>query len=113
TWTGVPGGRHTLKAVATDNEGMQTPSDSVAVTVESAGGGATDIVIHARDIPPSALHGAWSSASDPTAAGGTKLVTSDSGFATTDVALANPAHYVDVTFTAQAGIPYAIWLRLN
>jgi hypothetical protein len=113
TWTGAPGGPHTLKAVATDNEGMQTVSDSVAITVESGGGGATDIVIHARDIPASALHGSWSTASDPTAADGTKLVTSGSGFATTEVALASPAHYVDVTFTAQAGIPYAVWLRLN
>jgi subtilisin family serine protease len=113
TWSGVPAGSYALKAVAIDNEGMQTASDSVSVTVESAGGGATDIVFHARDIPPSALHGAWSTASDTTAADGTKLVTSDSGFATTETALASPTHYIDVTFNAPAGVPYAIWLRLN
>src|SRR5262245_1922290 len=112
TWTGASNGSHALKAVATDNDGMQTTSDTVTVTVAPAGS-AQEIVIHARDIPASALHGAWTTASDATAADGIKLATADSGFSTTETALTSPAHYFEVTFNANAGVPYAIWLRLN
>ena len=112
TWTNLTGGPHTLKAVATDNDGMQTTSDTVNVVVSAAGAN-QEIVIHARDIPASALHGSWATASDSMAADGTKLATPDNGFSTTDVALSSPTHYVDVAFNAEAGVPYALWLRLN
>jgi len=112
TWTGASSGSHGLKAVATDNDGMQTTSDTVTVIV-SAPGANQEIVIHARDIPASALHGSWAIASDSTAADGTKLTTPDNGFSMTEAPLAGPTHYVDVTFNADAGVPYALWLRLN
>lgn len=73
----------------------------------------TDVVIHAQRIPAAALHGAWSSAPDPTSPGGIKLVTTDTGFAATNNPLANPTHYVDITFDADAGVPYTLWLRLQ
>ena len=72
-----------------------------------------NIVIYASDIPSNALHGSWTSASDPTSPNGTKLVTSDVGVANTNNALASPTDYVDVTFDANAGTPYTIWLRLQ
>src|SRR5262249_57216886 len=55
--------------------------------------------------------GSWAKASDATSPQGVKLVTGDTGFAS-DV-LASPMHYVDVTFSAQAGTPYTLWLRLQ
>jgi hypothetical protein len=73
----------------------------------------TEIVVYAGDIPPANLHGSWSVASDPTSPGGLKLVTTDAGFAATNNALAAPAHYVDVTFNANANTPYRLWLRMQ
>jgi hypothetical protein len=72
-----------------------------------------NIVIYASDIPTTALHGAWTVASDATSPNGTKLSTPDAGFASTDTPLASPTHYVDVTFSAPAGTPYRLWLRLK
>jgi len=34
-------------------------------------------------------------------------------FASTDVPAAAPQHYVDVTFNADAGTPYRLWLRMQ
>jgi len=72
-----------------------------------------NIVIYAGDIPSSALHGSWTTASDASAAGGIKLMTPDNGFASTDAPPATLIHYVDVTFTAQANTPYTLWLRFQ
>jgi len=46
--------------------------DNVSVTAAS-GTGPRDIVVRAADLPASARHGIWGTASDTTAAGGTKL----------------------------------------
>jgi hypothetical protein len=73
-----------------------------------------NIVIYASDVPASALHGAWMFANDPTAANGMALITPDNiGVSNLDSALAAPAHYFDVTFAANAGTPYRIWIRLK
>jgi len=42
-----------------------------------------------------------------------KLATPDAGVANTANALSSPSDYVDVTFTASAGTPYTIWLRMQ
>jgi len=70
------------------------------------------VVIYASDIPASARHGSWSTATDGTAANSVKLVTSDTGVANTSTALASPADYIDVTFNATAGTPYTFWMRV-
>src|SRR5262249_50380737 len=72
-----------------------------------------NIVIYASDIPAANRHGAWTTGSDGTAAAGTKLITPDNGVANTNTALASPTDYVDVTFNANAGTPYTVWLRLQ
>jgi hypothetical protein len=72
-----------------------------------------NIVIYASDVPANALHGSWSIAKDASSPEGKRLQTTDAGFAATNAPLASPAHYVDVTFTAQANVPYRIWLRLK
>src|SRR5439155_14882394 len=47
------------------------------------------------------------------AAAGVKLTTPDNNVANTAAPLASPADYVDVTFNANAGTPYTLWLRLQ
>jgi hypothetical protein len=64
-------------------------------------------------VPASARHGSWTTASDPTSPNSIKLVTTDAGVANTNNPLANPIDYFDVTFNANAGTPYTIWLRLQ
>jgi hypothetical protein len=73
----------------------------------------SEVVMYASDLPATVLHGAWSIAADSRSPNGVKAYTADAGWATTDAPLANPTSYVDVTFTAAAGVPYRVWLRLK
>jgi hypothetical protein len=70
-------------------------------------------VIYASEIPASARHGSWTSAGDGTSPNGVKLVTPNNGVAHTTAPLASPADFIDVTFNANAGTSYRIWLRLQ
>jgi regulation of enolase protein 1 (concanavalin A-like superfamily) len=72
-----------------------------------------NIVIYASDVPAAGRHGSWTTATDTTSPGNTKLVTPDNGVMNTNNALAGPTDYVDVTFNANAGTPYTLWLRLK
>jgi hypothetical protein len=55
----------------------------------------------------------WTTQSDSTAAAGQKVSTPDNGVANTGAPLANPADYVEATFTAPAATSYTVWLRLR
>ncbi len=91
------------------------------VTVSSGSGGtpqppppaATDVVIYASEIGAGAVHGSWSIGADAGSPNGVALVSTDSGFAANDAPLASPAHYVEVTFNAESGTAYRLWLRLK
>jgi hypothetical protein len=92
--------------------------DNVSVTAASAPPpppplSSPDVVIYASDVPSSALHGSWATASSASSPGGIKLATSDAGFAQTDAPLSSPTHYLNVTFNANAGTSYRIWMRLR
>jgi len=69
-----------------------------------------EVVLYATDF---ARHGVWTTQSDSTAAGGQKMSTPDNGVANTAAPLANPADYVEATFTAPAATSYTVWLRLR
>src|SRR6185436_6222103 len=69
-----------------------------------------EVVLYATDFT---RHGVWTAQSDSTAAGGQKMSTPDNGVANTAAPLANPADYVEATFTAPAATPYTVWLRLR
>src|SRR5215467_5547555 len=73
----------------------------------------TNIVIYASDIAAGSLHGAWTKTGDATAAAGTAAITPDSGVSNTSAPLASPTDYVDVTFNANAGVPYTFWMRVK
>lgn len=74
---------------------------------------ASDVVLYASDVTAGNRHGSWSVGSDPASPGSIKLVTTDAGVANANNPLASPVDYVDVTFNAEAGTPYRIWLRLK
>jgi len=83
----------------------------IVTMVASVSTAASDIVLYASDA--SGLHGNWSIVADSTAAGSQKLATSASGASNTSSALATPADYVDLPFSATAGVPYTVWIRLQ
>jgi hypothetical protein len=60
-----------------------------------------------------ALNGQAVRVNDPTAAGGAAVWFPDKGIPKLALAAAQPASYVEMTFDAQAGIPYRLWLRLR
>jgi hypothetical protein len=57
------------------------------------------------------IAGAWSAVADSTAAGGVRLSNPDTGAAKIITALASPVDYFEMTFTAEAGRPYRLWIR--
>lgn len=59
------------------------------------------------------LHGSWTRVADGTAAGGWLLANPNADAAKIAPALGTPANYVDLTFTAEGGTPYHIWLRMR
>jgi hypothetical protein len=71
------------------------------------------IVLRSANIPASSVFGNWSPIADPTAAGGTALDNPDAGQTTIDPALASPTNYFETAFTATAGVPYHVWLRMR
>jgi PKD repeat protein len=72
-----------------------------------------DVVIYASDTASIARRGSWVTASDSLSPGGIKLTTPDQNISTTNAPLATPQHYLDVTFSADAGKQYRVWLRLR
>ena len=71
------------------------------------GGG--DIVLYAADA--TARAGGWRVMADGSAAGGSLMVHPDAGAAKLAAPLANPTHYFEVQFNAEAGRGYRLWLR--
>jgi len=71
--------------------------------------GAGEIVLRASDV--SVLVGAWRKEADGTAAGGQRVRHPNAGAAKITSPVASPANYIEVTFSAEAGTPYRIWIR--
>jgi hypothetical protein len=64
-------------------------------------------------VPAGNIHGAWQLLSDPNASDGAALWNPDAGASKIAPALANPANYFEQTFTAVAGTPYHLWVRMR
>jgi len=71
------------------------------------GAGLDDIVLHAGRA--TVRQGRWQVTSDSTAAGGSRIGTTDAGEKRT--ASASPADYFEMTFNAAANVPYRLWFR--
>ena len=113
TWRDVPAGRYVLTARATDNAGASTPSAPVTITVQLSSspppGEIDEIVLHAAVQPH--IAGGWAVTSDATGASGARLQSPDKNVPKLTAALAAPEQAFELTFTAQAGKPYRLWLR--
>ena len=72
---------------------------------------AADVVLYASDATN--IHGNWSRGADPSAAGNQVMTSVDRGWSSPDSPLAAPSDFFDVTFAANAGVPYHVWLRLR
>ncbi len=75
----------------------------------SSSGSPTDIVMQASSA--SARAGRWSVGSDSSAIGGAKIRHADGNASKITRPLASPSNYFELTFTAQAGVPYRLWLH--
>ena len=71
------------------------------------GGGEGDIVLYGGHA--SVVRGKWQVLPDSTAAGGSRIGTTDAGVKLT--ASASPADYFELTFNANPGVPYRLWIR--
>lgn len=73
-----------------------------------------EIVIYAQDVPTTRIVGAdWSLVSDSTAPTGFALKEVDRNRAKVTTPLATPSTYVEIPFTAEAGVPYQFWFHMK
>jgi hypothetical protein len=97
-----------LDAVGTDGSVFDTVSLSRCAEPPPPSSGG-DIVLYAADA--AVVQGGWRREADATAAGGAKLRHPNAGAGKLSKALANPVNYFEMTFNAEAGVPYHIWIR--
>ena len=71
--------------------------------------GVGDIVLYAAEAPVKT--GTWKVMADASAAGGARLVNPNLNAAKVTTASPSPASYFEMTFTAEAGKPYQLWMR--
>jgi len=102
-------GTHTIGARAYDAAGhVSTASVSISVRtvqpVQSA-----DIVLYAKNA--ATVAGSWQRVNDTQAAGGVRIYNPDAAAAKLTTPLAAPANYFELTFNAEAGRAYRLWIR--
>jgi hypothetical protein len=112
-WTDADAGTYTITAEATDNRGAVAMSPAVTVGVvpppsRTGTGAATEVVLYAKN---ATIGGGWTVTSDATAAGGARLQNPNAGAAKVSTPLASPARYFEMTFNAERGIGYRLWMR--
>ena len=85
----------------------------VATMAISAGraSAASDVVLYSSDF--ATIHGNWAGVATSGAAGGQAMTSADYGWSTPDAPTASPADYVEATFSAPAGTPFHVWMRLR
>jgi hypothetical protein len=101
-WVARDGGPHAVIAVAFDNEDGQATSAKAEMLVTS------EIVLYASDVKT--MVGNFQLVADATAADGQRLWNANKGAAKLG-ASATPANYAELTFYAEAGRAYHIWMR--
>jgi hypothetical protein len=107
--TRLQNGFHTIEARTYDIAGKRASSGVRTVNVKNSTTGVPEIVLYASET--TAKVGNWSIEPDGTAAGGFRIRYPDAGGPKLTEAFANPAHYFETTFTAQAGVAYRLWMR--
>ena len=84
------------------------PVHSFRTVGEDATAGAGDVVLWAKRAP--VAHG-WGVVSDSTAAGGARLSNPNLGAARIASPQASPSQFFEMSFDADAGVPYHLWIR--
>ncbi|HVL66470.1 MAG TPA: phospholipase D-like domain-containing protein [Vicinamibacterales bacterium] len=107
--TAVANGSHTLQARAVDTSNNTALSAAVTVTVSNTTSTAQEIVLWAADATRTS--GGWRLAADVTAAAGLRMHHPDAGAAKLNAPLASPTDYFELTFSAEAGKAYRLWIR--
>ena len=108
--SGVSNGVHSLTAAATDTAGNRVVSAAVAVNVQNAPKAPPrEIVLHVARAEK--IAGSWILTPDATAASGARLQSPNAGAAKITTPLAAPLSYFELTFAADAGVPYRLWMR--
>jgi hypothetical protein len=87
-------------------------SFTTAGTAPPPSAGAT-IVLWPSDLPASALHGDWVRKPDASAAGGASVHNPNRGRAKVTPAMASPANYFEMSFSAKRGVAYRLWIRMR
>jgi hypothetical protein len=108
--SGVADGSATIAAVAADAAGNTATSAPVTIAVANAPApGTQDVVLYAARAP--VVAGAWRVEPFASAAGGSLLRHPNAGVARPAAPLASPVNYFELTFQAEANVPYHFWLR--
>ena len=107
--TRVADGAHTIEARVYDIAGHRVSSGLRTVNVNNASSKSTEIVLYATETK--AKFGNWLIEADGTAASGARIRYPDAGGPRLTTAFANPTHYFELTFNAEAGIAYRLWMR--
>jgi hypothetical protein len=104
------------KAAGTDGKDIGADIDAIEAAINGSPpppppppSQGTEIVLYAAEAPVKA--GAWQVVSDQTAAGGARLWNPDAGAPKFGNPFATPSSYFEMTFNAQAGLPYRLWIR--
>jgi hypothetical protein len=91
---------------ALKNDGTRLSNGESAPPPSSSPG---DIVLYAAEA--GVFAGRWTRTADASAASGWRAQNANAGTAKVTTALASPPDYFELTFTADAGTPYRLWVR--
>lgn len=97
--------------VRASNSGGFSPYSNVASATTPAPPppNTNDVVLWASEAPVKV--GNWSVVADSSAAGGNRISNPDAGAAKKQQPSASPSDYFEMTFNAQAGVNYRLWIR--
>ena len=98
-----------FKVTVTGTSGARIHSATPVMVTVTGAAGLRDIVLYAQSAAP--IAGTWRIVDDATAAGGARIEHPDAAAPKVASPLANPADYFEMTFTAEANVPYRLWLR--
>ena len=102
-------GTHTIGARAYDAAGnVGTAAVTISVQTATVQSSST-VVLYAMNA--SRMAGSWQRVADAEAAGGTRMYNPDAAAAKITAPLASPVSYFDLTFNAEAGRAYRVWIR--
>jgi PQQ-like domain len=105
----VPTGTFNLAVTGTGATGVHTVNPIVVNVTPNPKADLSEIVMWAERAAIKA--GTWHLVADTTAAGGLRLEQPDAGAPKVSPALTAPLHYVELTFDAEAGRAYRLWMR--